>query len=59
MKATNAIDYYEDLFGEEPANIRIKKAKKPKSDDSSKSDNKKKNKIDKKNAVKAPWKQSE
>lgn len=50
------VEYYEDLYGEEPSTIRIPKGRKS-SDEGSGSKGKKKNKIDKKNAVKAPWKQ--
>lgn len=49
------VDHYEELYGEEPSTQRIPKTKKVKSDATS--TNSKKNKIDKKNAVKAPWKQ--
>lgn len=47
------LEHYEEMFGEEPNTQRIPKSKKPKGEGSS---NSKKNKIDKKNAVKAPWK---
>lgn len=49
------VEHYEDLYGEEPSTQRIPKAKKAKPDLAETKS--KKNKIDKKNAVKAPWKQ--
>lgn len=49
------VEHYEDLYGEGPITQRIPKAKKVKPDTAD--TNSKKNKIDKKNAVKAPWKQ--
>lgn len=56
MKNVDVVEYYEDLYGEEPSTVRIPKGRKS-SDEGSGSKGKKKNKIDKKNAVKAPWKQ--
>ena len=50
------VEYYEDLYGEEPTTVRIPKTRKS-TEDGANSRGKKKNKIDKKNAVKAPWKQ--
>lgn len=49
------VDYYEDMYGEEPSTQRIPKTKKVNPDVTE--TRSKKNKIDKKNAVKAPWKQ--
>ena len=56
MKATDAIDYYEDFYGSGSSNVRVKNQKKAVGEESVKSDNRKTNKIDKKNATKAPWK---
>lgn len=54
MKATEAINHYEDIYGDEPTNTRVKTPKKKAESESS--GNRKSNKFDKKNAEKAPWK---